>query len=453
MGVLGRKSTVEEAAAVPDTAELMPEAPVVAEPAADEAVAQETGTQTSTSAAAHAIMAAAGAAATASGSSGEAPAPDNVADPHDTNLQSFYAMLPRAEFKPLQQSDFTKGQVLPGGDIYYGNEAVGQVRLCGWNRGPESARTRVAVKKIKRQAVLRNIGKEVRDKMIHFNKIAEELKPAIEDNYTEIGVYTLLMKQSDCSEWILRMFDCFFNEKFMWLVLDYAEEGDAFHLAGANLPEARLKVHMQQLLGAVQFLHKLHIGHRDIALDNILLKDGAFRLMDFGQAAATHSSLGTLLRYFCPCGKDYFRPPEAYNPSEEFIKVNAPQGAVEGSIVNLLYDGRLCNVRLCPGQAVVADQECDAQAWGYELPAADVYACGVCLFILVTGCPPWNHAILKDTNFKYTYVCGLDQMLEKAGLLVPDEILAFVKPLMAFDPDTRPSIQECLRHPWLRPTL
>lgn len=53
-----------------------------------------------------------------------------------------------------------------------------------------------------------------------------------------------------------------------------------------------------------RYLHAHDIGHRDISLENVLLKNGVTRLMDFGMAAQTRRRCGTRLRYFRAVGKD-----------------------------------------------------------------------------------------------------------------------------------------------------
>merc|ERR1719408_745692 len=103
------------------------------------------------------------------------------------------------------------------------------------------------------------------------------------------------------------------EQQFTWLITEFAEGGELFDVAAAGgLSETKIHEYMWQLLQAVDYLHKHQIGHRDISLENVLLKDGVVRLMDYGMAVRTCSSSGVSLRYFCEVGKDFYRAPEVY---------------------------------------------------------------------------------------------------------------------------------------------
>lgn len=401
----------------------------------------------------------------AAGRDAPAPAPAPAPDPHSTNLQLFYA---RAEtFKPLPAPDFfvkVKKQPL--------EKAVhGQVLLCRCTCPDVGYPNPVVVKQLVKRSVQRNMQCEANDKRNFFRPNSLRPVPHIEDSLTEIGVYDLLRREEDISPWILKMLDCYFDNTCVYIVLEYASGGEALTkvMNQGRFPEAQLKITTGQLFEAVAYLHRKRIGHRDISLENVLLKDSGIKLMDFGQAAATHTSCGrSYLRYFGQTAKETYRAPEAFLFSfNEFFDVNVPKGAVPGAIVYVKHRGRFCHVRLRPPKALTLkyntgkltiDYECrrpeatvPAQLWGYTLPPIDAFACGVCLFIMAVGAPPWSLALEADRSYKFILRSGLDELLRQWNKPLPDEVSALIKDLLlAVDPEKRPSMQECLDRPWLQ---
>merc|ERR1712183_664348 len=79
-----------------------------------------------------------------------------------------------------------------------------------------------------------------------------------------------------------------------------------------------------QLLQAVVYLHRHRIGHRDISLENILIKGGIAQVMDFGLAVQTCSTSGVPFRYFRGVGKPNNRAPEVYVPKTSKTMAVAP---------------------------------------------------------------------------------------------------------------------------------
>lgn len=74
------------------------------------------------------------------------------------------------------------------------------------------------------------------------------------------------------------------------MILDYADTG-SFHQYLLNnsstvMTESEIKFFFSQLLSAVKYLHNYYIIHRDIKIENILLKDNnRLLLADFGSIA------------------------------------------------------------------------------------------------------------------------------------------------------------------------
>ncbi|CAL1143723.1 unnamed protein product [Cladocopium goreaui] len=195
-----------------------------------------------------------------------------------------------------------------------------------------------------------------------------------EDAMNEIGVYNFLEHGS------------FINETRTWLVLENCE-GDLFdwveHQRDAGLlDQQQIKRYVWQILRAVHFLHSHNVGHRDISLENLLLRNGEVRLMDFGQAVLLRAPDGTEYHYFRTSGKDYYRAPECYIPSSQTcpglrVQAMCPQGWSPGREVQVMGGGYLCLVSFpdsaVPGQYSVASFR------GYTVGPVDV-SCRILLF-------------------------------------------------------------------------
>merc|ERR1712139_278630 len=279
-----------------------------------------------------------------------------------------------------------------------------------------------------------------------------------EDALTEIGVLKHLSVQPDLPVYLLKMLGVYSEpeNRFTWLVTEFADGGELFDVASAGrVGEARAREYTWQLLQAVKYLHRHHIGHRDISLENVLLKDGVVRLMDFGMAVRSHTSSGEPLRYFRAVGKDFYRAPECYVPSREEVTVLAPPSSNPGDIVMaraaVANDIFLCEVCLPKGASPGAT--CHADVWGYAAVPADVFAVGVCLFILAFQCPPWERAKLTNRLFAHFHKDEEGSLESSLKMWRRDDWLSpqgkqAISSMLRANPVKRPCAESALNHSW-----
>jgi len=367
----------------------------------------------------------------------------SVSDPRVTNLGHFRAAV---DFEALPRGAFAHVRKLASG-------IHGDVFRYRWRR--EGREECVAVKKLSSEGLRKARGTETDERAVHMEPWRKA--PEAEDALTEIGVLAYLARQPDLSPHLLQLRGVFAGEEqgSAWLVTEFADGGDLFDVAAAGrVPEERLRRYTLQLFLALEYLHRHRIGHRDVSLENVLLKDGGVRLMDFGMSVRSHSASGVPLRFFRPVGKDAYRAPEVYCPSTPKTRAALPAGCKPGGVALAKAGaGYLCEVRV-PADAAPG-QSCMAEVWGYAAQPADVFSCGVCLVMLAWQCPPWQQARLADPMFAFVHArgaTGLEALLRhwKKPLLSPDA-MALLREVLQPDPAQRPSAAECLAGAWLAP--
>jgi len=392
-----------------------------------------------------AVVAAVAAAATAT-------PPDSVLqdsamlDPRVTDLRYFHTFV---KLEALQSGEFTHVRKL-------GSGVNGEVMEHRWEQQGEH-RT-VAVKKIHMKRYQGSVPSSERS--AHMVPWVGKALPE-EDAQTEIGIMCYLAAQDNMSPYILRMLGAFSEDLGgrTWLVTELADGGDLFDLVASSsgrIAEVEVQRMLRQLLEALAYLHSHGIGHRDVSLENVLLKDGEVRLMDFGMAVRSHSDSGSALRYFRAVGKDAYRAPETYVPKRAKIDVTVPAFIPENNVVLVRSDdGYLCEVRLDDG--VVLGQSCTAEVWGYEVQPCDIFSVAVCIFILCWQCQPWKKARFSDPLFAYIYSGG-DSGIEKLvrqwqkPILSP-EAMQLLGEMLQMDPAKRPTADACLGMPWVVETV
>lgn len=281
--------------------------------------------------------------------------------------------------------------------------------------------------------------------------------PTTEDLTTEIAVLAHLQRSAqERSPHVVRFLGAFQDAFSAYLVTEYCEGGELFERAayGEPLSEAEKTHYIAQLLLAARHLHNQNVGHRDISLENVLLKNGDCVLVDFGQAVPLRSVDGKPLRYFAEAGKRMYRSPEMYVPRQSVVQVVCPCDAKPGTVAQVSYDKCRCEVLLPPD--ATPGLPCAAEPCGYEAAPADIFAVGVCAFVLTVGKPPWSVARDADPTFSFVRRHGVPMLLKqwrggpRPSSAGEESLLA---QLLRTEPGHRPNAEECLRAPWLSSAL
>jgi len=359
-------------------------------------------------------------------------------DPRNTNLASFHKY---ATISTLEAGTFTH--------VCKIGQGIGAVVFkYSWIPGGHKNSIDVAVKKVSIHTVKNVLEQEA-------NEYKRHMKPQIcvtelEDPLAEIGILQYLAAQQDVSNHLLRILDVFEDKQHLLIVTEFADGGDLFDLAAQGNPtEHDIFTFMRQAFCALAYLHEHHIGHRDVSLENLVLKKGIVKLMDFGAAVRSHSASGQVLRYFSRVGKEFYRAPECYVPHMSEVSISVPPRATSDSIAMVTVGNKLVEVRLPEG--AVPGRMCDAEVWGYSVPPADIFAAGMCLFMLLFKTNAFSIATLDDPGFHqlhYKQEEGLKGMLEGWNVPVPPKNTSqLLCNLLASNPSYRPSADACLRSP------
>lgn len=125
------------------------------------------------------------------------------------------------------------------------------------------------------------------------------------------------------------LIESFEDAKNIYIVLEYCERSLMDFLAGRKLTENQcLELVFQVALG-LNYLHSIHITHRDIKPDNILIKNGILKIADFG-FASNSSQLMTNL------GTAPYMSPELFVDGDEAYTAKVDVWALNTCLYKLL---------------------------------------------------------------------------------------------------------------------
>ena len=197
---------------------------------------------------------------------------------------------------------------------------------------------------------------------------------------------------------IINIFEIFEDYKQYYIICEYCEGGELFSIISRKgfFSEKEAAKIIQQILQAVNYLHTNNIIHRDLKPENIIFvsndKD-IIKLIDFGTAIEVKDKGKKLKKII---GTPYYIAPEV-------LKENY-------------------------------NEKCD------------VWSCGVILFILLCGYPPFNGRSNKEIYNKIENSAPI--FYDEEWNDISKEAKDLCKKMLKKNPYERFSAQECLKHNW-----
>lgn len=107
------------------------------------------------------------------------------------------------------------------------------------------------------------------------------------------------------SPYILKLYEVIHKKNYLYLVLEYCNQGDLSKYIKTKNKQYNSK-YIYQIIQGLQYLHKSKIIHRDIKPHNILLKNNTIKISDFGFAKTFNEN--DLISTFC--GSPLYMAPE-----------------------------------------------------------------------------------------------------------------------------------------------
>ncbi|XP_026066594.1 calcium/calmodulin-dependent protein kinase type II subunit beta-like isoform X12 [Carassius auratus] len=244
-----------------------------------------------------------------------------------------------------------------------------------------------------RRCVKLSTGQEYAAKIINTKKLSARDHQKLE---REARICRLLKHPN-----IVRLHDSISEEGFHYLLFDLVTGGELFEdiVAREYYSEADASHCIHQILDSVHHIHQHDIVHRDLKPENLLLaskcKNAAVKLADFGLAIEVQ---GDQQAWFGFAGTPGYLSPEVLRK----------------------------------------------EAYGKPV---DIWACGVILYILLVGYPPfWD----EDQHKLYQQIkAGAYDFPSPEWDTVTPEAKNLINQMLTINPSKRITAQEALKHPWV----
>ncbi|XBI16585.1 putative CBL-interacting protein kinase 13 [Aegilops tauschii subsp. strangulata] len=196
---------------------------------------------------------------------------------------------------------------------------------------------------------------------------------------------------------IVQLYEVMATKLRIYFVMEYVRGGELFaKVAKGPLPEGEARRYFQQLVSAVAFCHARGVYHRDIKPENLLVDDaGDLKVSDFGLSAVAEQ---------------------------------------------MRHDGLFHT--FCGTPAYVAPEVLSRR--GYDAAKADLWSCGVVLFVLGAGYLPF-----QDRN-----LVGMYRKIHRGDFRCPKwfspELLRLMHRVLDTKPLRRATIDEIMDNEWFK---
>jgi len=249
-------------------------------------------------------------------------------------------------------------------------------------------------------------------KIICATEIATKVKRAIKriskrnnEDFRRLAREVAVMKGLDHPN-IIKLFETFQDEKYLYLVLELCEGGDIMdrlldsdRCPSGCMSELQVSVIVRAVFLVLHYLHTNDIVHRDIKAENIMFKEkfadhltSALRVVDYGYANFSTNDMTT-------------------------------------KVGSLMY--------MAPETIA-----------GHYDKAVDMWSCGVLCYLLLSGYAPFGGVTDGDTLQLIQKGEFIFHRQRWCGISMPAKHL--IRSLLRVDPSKRMTLKSALLHPWVR---
>jgi calcium-dependent protein kinase len=244
-----------------------------------------------------------------------------------------------------------------------------------------------------RRAVKKETGQERAIKTIRKSLISSDMKKKTKF-FTEVDI----LKQTDHPN-IVKFYEFFEDSKHYHLVTEIVQSGELFdYITSSKTISESIAAHfIKQVLSAVHYCHSKGIVHRDLKPENLLLErkssDSILKVIDFGTSALFDPKKKLTHKY----GTSYYIAPEVLEKNY--------------------------------------NEKCD------------IWSCGVILFVLLSGMPPFYGE--NDEEIISKVRLGQYSFNSKEWKSISNEAKAFISQMLELNVRKRLTAYEALNHEWI----
>ncbi|KAL0407436.1 UNVERIFIED_CONTAM: CBL-interacting protein kinase [Sesamum latifolium] len=196
---------------------------------------------------------------------------------------------------------------------------------------------------------------------------------------------------------VVQLHEVMASKSRIYFAMEYIRGGELFNkVSKGRLKEDAARKYFQQLVAAVDFCHSRGVYHRDLKPENLLLDEfGNLKVSDFGLSALIDSKRQDGLLH-TTCGTPAYVAPEVINKR------------------------------------------------GYDGEKADIWSCGVILFVLLAGYLPFHDSNLMEMYRK------ISKGEFKCPQWFPPEVRKLLSRILDPNPSTRITVSRIMENSWFR---